>query len=328
MSGKLLFPVHTKSMKHLTLSVVVFLLVVLILPAYSFAGKIYLKDGSIEISSTIWETDQFVHFILNGTRSVEIRFSKTIVSKIEYDDGTIQNLDRAEITIEHLGEKGAASLSTSTEPIVPPAAVHSINTYISEEEKQKILKANRGHHFYDPRRKKRFWARHDARFETLEQAMEALSAVYNRPVSWVEKYMGEENDLAVIHQNLIRQMEREIADSGKGQQTDTDPQASTTAFLPQSDKPKKLEDKSPADVPVPEDRSQDPDSVNGLKFYDPRRPYKYWSSANDRHQTLDDAINALANSYHVSPQWIESHMGASNDLDAIHRHIQQSLKRK
>lgn len=306
-------------MKRIISNLAVFILAGLIFPTLLPAGKIYLKDGSIELSDKIWETDQFIHFILSGTKSVEIRFSKNIVDKIEYNDGKIRALDDREKPSE--GEPEEINPERSATPVKPPDTQTSANLYLSEEAKQKILWENRGLMFYDPRREKRFWASRNARFSSLEQAVEALSAQYNRPPDWIEKYMGEENELTAIHKNLIDQMEREMA-------------GSESVSQPEPGESPKIETPAvPVKKPIaPPDKLREPVSTksakNGLKFYDPRRAEKYWSSANDHHQTLNDAIKALARHYHVTPQWIESHMGTTNELEDIHRQIQQSLEQE
>lgn len=64
-----------------------------------------------------------------------------------------------------------------------------------------------------------------------------------------------------------------------------------------------------------------PPPKKGAAFYDPRRPHKYWSDKNTKHDSYHDAIQALAQKYNRSPAWIQSHMGDSNDLEEIHRNL-------
>jgi hypothetical protein len=61
--------------------------------------------------------------------------------------------------------------------------------------------------------------------------------------------------------------------------------------------------------------------TKGLEFYNPRRPHKYWTSATAKHDTFKAAIAALAKQYDRSPDWIQHHMGKTNDLDEIHRNL-------
>jgi hypothetical protein len=64
--------------------------------------------------------------------------------------------------------------------------------------------------------------------------------------------------------------------------------------------------------------------AKGLEFYNPRRPLKYWTSATSKHQTFKEAIAVLAKQYDRSPQWIQQHMGETNDLDEIHQNLASS----
>lgn len=61
--------------------------------------------------------------------------------------------------------------------------------------------------------------------------------------------------------------------------------------------------------------------TGGLEFYDPRRPQKYWTSKNSKHENYNDAVRALAKQYNRSPDWIKANMGDTNDLAQIHRNL-------
>ena len=65
--------------------------------------------------------------------------------------------------------------------------------------------------------------------------------------------------------------------------------------------------------------------ITGLRFYDPRRPYKYWTSKTDKHKSFQAAVAALAEQYDRTADWIQSHMGQTNDLEAIHRNLAAAL---
>jgi len=65
-----------------------------------------------------------------------------------------------------------------------------------------------------------------------------------------------------------------------------------------------------------------PPKVKGLSFYDPKRPYKYWTDKNSRHKNYKDAIRALAKKYDRPPEWIQANMGQTNDLSEIHQNLQ------
>jgi hypothetical protein len=84
------------------------------------------------------------------------------------------------------------------------------------------------------------------------------------------------------------------------------------------------EKKRPVDQIVTKDSSTQinaPPKPDGIAFYNPRRPYKYWTGPNSKHKSYKEAIQALAKKYQRSPQWIQTHMGDSNDLLQIHQHL-------
>lgn len=62
----------------------------------------------------------------------------------------------------------------------------------------------------------------------------------------------------------------------------------------------------------------------GFLFYDPRRPYKFWTGATSKHRTLKQALEALAKQYDRPSEWVKVHMGESNDLGEIHKNLMQS----
>jgi hypothetical protein len=61
--------------------------------------------------------------------------------------------------------------------------------------------------------------------------------------------------------------------------------------------------------------------TKGLEFYNPRRPQKYWTSATSKHHSLKEAIATLAKQYDRPPEWIQHHMGETNDLSEIHQNL-------
>lgn len=63
---------------------------------------------------------------------------------------------------------------------------------------------------------------------------------------------------------------------------------------------------------------------SGLEFYNPRRPHKYWTSATAQYDTFQEAISALANAYDRPPEWVQQHMGDTNNLSEIHANLAKS----
>ena len=64
-----------------------------------------------------------------------------------------------------------------------------------------------------------------------------------------------------------------------------------------------------------------PTLTDEMVFYNPRRPYTYWTGKNSKHKTYKRAIQDLANQYERSPEWIQTHMGDTNDLEQIHQNL-------
>jgi hypothetical protein len=289
------------------------------------AASIILRDGTVEHSDKVWESDGYVHFILKGTKDVEIRYTKQIVERIEYKDAK--------------GASGPAPLvAPSMQPGATPAAqAPALEQHPSIERspeplvapkklvEDRIVKENQGILFYDPRRPKRYWASRQSRHTTLKSALAALASQYDRPAQWVETHMGEDNDLGSIHSNLIRQKASELSGAQASESTQPETQQLHADKLQPSDAARSTDSMGPSVKPSADATKAANAEANGVAFYDPRRPEKYWTGKSSHYQTLKDAMNALARQYHVSAEWIGAHMGDTNDLAQIHRNIQKSL---
>ena len=82
----------------------------------------------------------------------------------------------------------------------------------------------------------------------------------------------------------------------------------------------------PAAAGVPELETPTAPAQVGTAFYDPRRRHKYWSSPTARHDTYEEAVNALAREFGRSPAWIEAHIGQTNDLEQIRRNMTRAAE--
>lgn len=141
-----------------------------------------------------------------------------------------------------------------------------------------------GLEFYNPRRPHKYRTGADAEHDTFQTAIAALAKQYDRSADWIQHYMGTTNDLEEIHRNLSSS---------------------------------KLN--APAEV-----EAADGDKPPEIPFYDPRRPHKYWTSATAKHDTLKEAISALAEAYGHPPEWVQQHMGDTNNLSEIHDNLAKS----
>lgn len=141
-----------------------------------------------------------------------------------------------------------------------------------------------GNVFYNPRRPNKYWTGKNSKHKSYNEAIRALANKYNRSPEWVQAHMGDTNDLVQIHQSLANPV--------------SNPE--TNAVRPPSQK-------SP-----------------GIAFYNPRRPFPYWTGKALKHKIYNEAIKALAAEYGQSPLWIQENMGDSNDLNEIHQNLRSA----
>ena len=139
----------------------------------------------------------------------------------------------------------------------------------------------KGLKFYNPRRPQKYWTSETAKHNSFKEAVAALAKHYDRSPDWIQHHMGNTNNLDEIHQNLSNN---------------------------------KLN--KPAKVTAVVDKK-----VSEILFYNPRRPQKYWTSENARHNTFKEAIFALAKAYDRSQEWVQQHMGDTNNLNEIHQNL-------
>jgi hypothetical protein len=142
----------------------------------------------------------------------------------------------------------------------------------------------KGLEFYNPRRPHKYWTSATDKYDSFKSAIEALAKQYDRSPDWIQYHMGKTNDLNEIHRNLASS---------------------------------KLN--APAEIQKPES-----DKSSEILFYNPRRPHKYWTSATAQFDTFQEAISALAKTYDRPPEWIQQHMGNTNNLSEIHQNLAKS----
>lgn len=306
------------------------------------ADKVVLKDGKVEESARVWETDRYVHFILKGTRSVEIRYAKEIVDHIEGADGATRS-----VIVNHSGaapesvQKTQAPASMLTSEKKSSSAAPLTTTEPPQADKGKLIRLdrafierNRNLSFYDPRRPQRYWADRQSQHAGYAAAMAVLATQYDHSIDWIEKHMGQENDLGAIHASLIAALEAEATSIGNQAHTEqgpNEPPKDTTTPASVENQGDQVPQEHPAQptpmlIKVGEGSpSPVPAIPSGISFYDPRRPQKYWASPKDHCASLQEAIQLLAKIYGVPTTHIESNLGESNDLSQIHANIQKSL---
>lgn len=335
------------------------LLLVLVRATPLSADTIYLKDGTREKSSKVWEQNGYVHFILKGTRNVEIRYAKEIVDRIEVDPG--QALDQpnensqpktlpvdslkkepSALNIHPIGSVGVRLPQSESQPKPgkadpdgaapksgdagqPPITQDQTATSADDLAKLQAAAAKlTGISFYDPKRSHKYWATAALQYDSVKQAISGLSELYHMPSDWIERNMGDTNDLGVIHQNLLSGL--------KGKPDATSHPMATPAGTgkPAAGESDQSLSAKVAQAPPAEIRIEDLDGTQseGPFFYNPRKPLKYWISESKGYETLNEALAALAQQYHQTPEWVEAHMGQTNNLNVIHRNLGQNAEKK
>ena len=145
------------------------------------ADRIVLKDGTVEQSDRIWETENYYHFILKGTENVEIRFAKTIVDRIERDSPAPyqEKVNPNPIAGISPGQRQSVHEDGDSRPTKSMGENQSAHLLRLPDET--IITKNKGIAFYDPRRKDHYWVTRLSRYNTLDKAVRAISELYGRP---------------------------------------------------------------------------------------------------------------------------------------------------
>lgn len=343
------------------------------------ADRIFLKDGTIIVSDKVWQSDAHVHFILQGTQGVEIRYSKEIVEKIETRGQTLKPVlaekprnDSAPRKQLHPGTD-MLRYKNATAAVATATAASTTQPKVAIGDKTSV--SNHGLSFYDPRREKRYWASRNSKHDTLNNALQALADMYGRTPQWIAANMGDQNDLEQIHAYLKQRQQAESTAETESQAPSVPASryfyaegeelpyrigsgrafktrdAAIEALAYQYHQPVEWVDKRITDqtevvavhqilsqsaagntgkdrTSVRSDAQIDPGALppEGMLFYNPRRYQKYWTGKMTRYNTLKEALQALAQQYGVTTDYIESHMGDTNDLSTIHRNIRKSLR--
>ncbi|MCU0589992.1 MAG: hypothetical protein MUC57_00775 [Desulfobacterales bacterium] len=135
--------------------------------------------------------------------------------------------------------------------------------------------------FYDPRRPKKYWSSTTRQHDTFRDAISALAEEFNRSTSWIEENLGDSNELSEVRETLASR----LSDSASAKMT--------SAALP----------------------------GGVIEFYNPRRAQKYMTGPDTSYDSFHEALNALARDFDKPPDWVEQHMGESNDVDQIRQNL-------
>ena len=199
-------------------------------------------------------------------------------SILTYQKKDVLRIEKIKVD-EELKKPVKKSLAPTPIPAKQPPAVKQAAT---GKELQKLTNKDsnfktKGSEFYNPRRPKKYWTSATAKHNTFKEAVAALAKQYDRSPDWIQHHMGDTNNLDEIHRNL------------------------TNWKLNAPTKIKEVDDEK---APV-------------ILFYNPRRPKKYWTSATAKHNTFKGAVSTLAKAYDRSQEWVQQHMGDTNNLNEI-----------
>lgn len=212
---------------------------------------------------------------------IKCEYNGTILT---YQKNDVLRIEKIKIDkkLEKPLKKSSLTQTPSATAKQPPAVKHA-----APEKKLQTLTnkdssiKTKGSEFYNPRRPQKYWTSATAKHNTFKEAVAALAKQYARSPDWIQHHMGDTNNLDEIHRNLSN---------------------------------KKLN--APTEI-----KEVDDEKAPEILFYNPRRPQKYWTSATAKHNTFKEAISALASAYVRSQEWVQQHMGDTNNLNEIHQNL-------
>ena len=260
-------------------------LVIMLMPLNAVADIIFFKDGMKTVcQERAWEEGNEIKCEYQGAI---LTYQKNDVLRIEK---TIIQKES-----ENSSQTKEAGLKPTSQVAAKPVEINSPETKkTSAPDNQSQPSSNSsqgsaslntsGLEFYNPRRPHKYWTSATAKHDTFKAAIAALAEQYDRSADWIQQHMGNTNDLDQIHRNLSN---------------------------------------SKLNAPA-ETQTADEEKTPEILFYDPRRPHKYWTSATAQYDTFKEAISALASAYDRPPEWIQQHMGNTNDLSEIHANLAKS----
>ena len=260
----------------------------IVIPAQ--ADIIYFKDGMKTIcEERAWEEKdevkcEYSGWVLSYQKKDVLRIIKTTPNKKSTPTGTKADSKKS---TPAKNTKSASKKSTPAVKQTPPTKKSEANQTVTTKSVRKKIKTPQkrptGPVFYDPRRPYKYWADKNSKHKNYKQAIQALAKKYNRTPEWIQSNMGDTNDLDQIHRNLSNPQAKSVA-----------PKSAALA----NQKPEVL-------------------------FYNPRRPYPYWTGKKSKHKSFKAAIQDLAKTYDRSPEWVKQNMGATNDLNEIHGNLKK-----
>ena len=270
------------------------------LPVRGAADLIILKDGTRVEAQKVWEDDGLVRFSLPNYDGIIITYSKEIVERIEKGHQGVESEPEA------AGGKGRAISARVTDSVpenknkltIPPAEKNAPTVSgdgASPDTKSSVAS--------------------DLAAEIDMSLVESVAGIQFYNARRAFKYQtGPESRFHTFKEavdDLAAKFDKDPYWIGQNL-GNTNDLGQIYVNLHQTEE--KTETKSDTAA-----------NTAGIFFYDPRRPYKYWVTADSKHHTLEEAVNELAKQYARSPEWVIDHLGETNDLTEIHHNLEEGL---
>ena len=272
-----------------------FFFILTLLPLKGFADLIILKDGTRVEAEEIWEENEFIRFSIPNYDGIVITYSKEIVERIVRKDTKIDN------NMNATNDKGDAISHKGTELSSTNQIKESFSSPGYDEPRNQMEKNQ---------------TPTDPEPEIDMAVVESVSGILFYSARRSYKYQTGPDDRFHTFKEAVDDLAAKF---------NKDPYWIGQNLGNTNDLGKIY-----INLSRPIDKvGADTDTAletTGILFYDPRRTYKYWVSSESKHDTLDEAIETLANQYARSTEWVINHLGETNDLSEIHRNLEAGLK--
>lgn len=196
------------------------MLSLLVLPETGASDIIFLKDGTSVEAQKVWEEDGLVRFTLPNYDGIIITYSKDIVERIDRGQqrGEVNQRTAGEQSQTNTKRAAEPSFANETSPVnqkspavsgddAPPAEGASIISPTNLDIDMAIVESVVGIEFYNARRTFKYQTSPDAKFHTFKDAIDDLSAKFDKDPYWIGQNLGNTNDLGQIYINLNRRVE-------------------------------------------------------------------------------------------------------------------------
>ena len=271
------------SMKTTRLKTAFIAWILLLLPAWTAAEVIHLKDGTTIKVSKSWEEGGWVKFYLEDYDGIVITYARDIIDRIESNDGRVlkkystKKQPKAMADAKQLADKAkpATPKPNKSKPTAPSTPVKS----------------------------------------AADKPLLPQPAPTPSPVKATTAPVVTKPAKPPISPVAIQPQKASTPPATQPNQVSQPPKA-TTAVAPAL-APAKASKPARATAPIQDEFS----AYEGMLFYNPRRDYKYWSGPNTRHHTLGEAVAALAEKFDRTPEWVQQHLGETNNLAQIYRNL-------